>query len=191
MSKWSGGRTEIYHNKKIKQLIDEKKNHLKEHYEGPTDFFQQKLEEEETLSLEEKIEVLDEEIEDMRQEKEKLERIKEERKEQKTLKDKKERLQEKQEKLEEKSEEDFVDREEAEEQVLENLKDRAGAWQDMNDEEIKDTPAFDKKVERLVFDEDEFEDLRQEVEQLQEEVADLQGERPDWFLNLEQIEVTA
>jgi len=52
---WEGQGKHLYFNDQHKKLIEEKKQHLKDNYDGIGDFFLQKLREEEVLSPEEKL----------------------------------------------------------------------------------------------------------------------------------------
>jgi len=191
--KWEGSRAEIYFNEQIQELIKQKKNHLVETYEGPTEFFQRKLEREDVLSPEEKLEQIQEKKQEILNEEERLtEKIRERERDQK-LDELEDKLRDKQDRLDSLLSSEFVSREEAEQQALKSLKSdsRRGWTDDKNDEEIMDTRAFKKKVDKLVCTEDEVEDLKKEVDRLQRRVAELNEGREEWFLDLQEIEVSA
>jgi len=190
-SKWEGGGEKVYFNKEIIEVVNRKKEHLIQNYDGPTDFFQSKLEQEETLSPEEKLEQIEEKEEEIKSEKQRLkEKIRERERDQK-LSELEDKLRDKQDRLDSLLEGDFVSREEAEEKALNKLSDRSGAWSDMTESEIRDTRAFEKHVDELVCTEDDVEQLKKEVDRLQRNVAELNGGREDWFLELDSMEVTA
>jgi len=190
---WEGDSKHLYFNDKHKELIEEKKEHLKTNYDGIGDFFLQALIEEQTLSPEEKLKQIEEKEEEIKNEKQRLKDKIRQRERDEKLDELEDKLRSKQDKLDSLLGGDFVNREEAEQQALNSLKsDSRRDWtDDKSDEEIMDTRAFEKKVDKLVCTEDEVEELKKEVDRLQRKVAELNGGREEWFLDLQESEVSA
>lgn len=163
---WDGSRTEIRFNQRISELIEEKRDHLERNYRGPTNFFEQKLEEEDTLSLQEKIEREKRQIQERYRELKQLLREKSER----DLEDKKEKLERKKEKLLEAQNSDIKTVEEFREQKKDQYREMG------YDPEGEDSDMLERAVKSFKEDQPDVEQLQEEVEALEEEVQELQPE---------------
>jgi len=160
---------------------------LQGNYDGPSEFVREKLEKETALDIEERIKRAESKEKEAKEKRKRLERIKREREEQSALRDKKELLQEKQDKLRELADKDPISREDAERQALQQLNQRS-TFEKMGDEEVKETRAFDKKVDSLTADQNKDE-LVEDVQRLQKQVADLNGGPEDYFMDLQQSDM--
>ena len=176
----------IYLNEEAKEKLREIQDHLDENYENRSEFLREALKDEQALSLEERIRRLEEEREETDKQIEQLKRIKQEREQQDKLRDKRELLKEKQKKLREAQESDSLTREEAEEQVFDELEPRS-TFSDMSRSEIRDTRAFQKKVEELCSEVD-IDELVEDINRLQQQVAELNGGEEDYFMDLETVD---
>jgi myosin heavy subunit len=193
MGKFEGKRFRVYLDQEAQQRRDEILDHLQRNYDGPSDFVKQKLEEEQALSIEEKIQKLQSEMQEKEEELKKFKQIKREREEQDRLRDKKELLKDKQKKLRKlsgrngKTEQQI--REEVKEEHLENKPDR------FSDEEYleKKSDRIERVVESRLSSSPDLDELVESVQRLQGQVEELNGGREDWFLDLDQekLEVDA
>lgn len=183
MGDFRGKRWRPYLDKEARKIRDEKLDHLQRKYDGPSHFLKQKLKEEKALDLEERIQKVESEINNKKSDLEKLERIKNEREQQNKLRDKKELLKEKQKKLKKAQNKIDLSQEEAESRALAELRDHS-RFEDRDEEELRKTKAFEKKVDSLTGVDVDV--LVEDVERLQSDVADLNSGREDWFMDLDQ-----
>lgn len=193
MGDFGGKRWRPYLDEETQKIRDEKLDHLKRNYEGPTDFLKQKLKEEKVLDIEERIQKLESEIDDKKEDVDKLRRIKNEREQQDKLRDKKELLKQKQEKLrklsnrENKSEEEI--REQVKSDVFELCQDKAekdAVEKTANElfESERYQRRIQQKVEKQLEDQGKVDELVEDVQRLQRQVKELNGGREDWFMDL-------
>lgn len=187
MGDFSGTKWHPHLNEEARERRDEIRDHLEEKYENPSHFIREKLREEKALDIEERIRRKEMEKEQTEQDLKQLKQMKKDRNQRKELDEKEPVLKEKQEKLREVVSEDGMSREEAEKKVFAQLDDRA-AFQDMGEEEIKQTNSFKSKVEELVSSHD-VDQLVEEIIQLQERVQELNGGPEDYFMDLDQSDV--
>lgn len=180
-------RYHLYVNQKTKERMKEIENHLQEKYDGISDFVEKKMQEEQALDIDERIRRKKQEKREAKEDLKQLKQVKKDRNQRKELDEKEPVLKEKQEKLREVVSEDGMSREEAEKKVFAQLEDRA-AFQDMGEEEIKQTNSFKSKVEELVSSHD-VDQLVEEIIQLQERVQELNGGPEDYFMDLDQSDV--
>jgi len=200
MGSFDGKRWRAYLDEEAQEIRDEKLDHLKRNYNGPSDFLKKKLKEEDVLSVEQKIQKIESEIDEKKDDLEKFRQIQRQREVQDKLRDKKELLKEKQKKLRKvqrsgygsevdawyvaasrawkrcvkSAEHPKTDHESAVEAFEDkNLAGRVRAWKDRE---------LDKQVD--------VDELVEDVERLQDQVADLNSGREDWFLDVQSVEVT-
>lgn len=182
MGSFEGRTLKAYLDQEARDRRDEILDHLKRNYDGPSDFFKQKLKEEKALNVEERIQKLESEVWDKKEDLDKLRQIKNEREKQDKLRDKKELLKEKQKKLREASDKANLTKEDAEQEALNQLRNHS-RFSDMSEEELRELPAFERKVDSLLGI--DLDQLVEDVQRLQEQVADLNGGREEWFMDLE------
>ena len=200
MGNFDGQRWRPYLDKEAQEIRDEKIDHLKRNYNGPSDFIKQKLKEEDALTIEQKIQKIKSEIDEKKDDLEKFRQIQRQREMQDKLRDKKELLKEKQKKLRKvqrsgygsevdawyvaasrawkrcvKSAEHPKTDHESPVEAFEakNMAGKVQAWKNRH---------LDKQVD--------VDELVEDVERLQDEVAELNGGSEDWFLDVQSVEVT-
>lgn len=192
MGSFDGTRWRPYLDEEAQEIRDEKIDHLKRKYDGPSDFIKQKLKEEEVLSIEEKIQKFESEINEKKEDLEKLKQIKREREQQDKLRDKKELLKEKQKKLRKVQRESGLSREEIEQNLREEWEEnRVPSHIDVDEYIQNNKEMFERRVENRLEKTEDVDELVEDVQRLQEQVADLNGGREEWFMNLESVEVNA
>lgn len=175
---------QIYLNKEMKERVKQIQDHLEDNYEGKGDFLQAKLEQEQPLSLEDRIEKARKKREEFEEKEQRLKQIKRERSQQDKLRDKRELLKEKQKKLEEvqesgvKSEADLLRREAFA---------RVNRGYSIENHEIQEyiRNAVDSKLESRP----DVNELVEDVQRLQRQVAELNGGEENYFMDLEAVEV--
>lgn len=176
---WKGGRSNIYHGDEIQDIIEEIYPHLDEKYEGPTDFFRQKLKEEkeEAATIQDKINEFQKKKRIAEERIEELEKLKEEKKKKEKLRRLKNQLESKQEKYQELKDKDLMTVEEKRQELEDKL----------------DTDQFGSLIEEKVEEHcqkleerKDLDKLRQEIKNLQQEIRDLQelDSSPEWFLEV-------
>lgn len=175
-------------NKEARENIREMRDHLEENYNGLAHFVREKLDEENSLSVDEKIQRLESEMSEKEERLERLKQIKSEREEQSRLRDKRELLKQKQDKLQTLFSEDKC-REEVRSEIVEKYREKAkssGRVDDI-DEHLK-KERVQARISREVENElsgPDIDELVEDVQRLQAEVADLSGGREDYFLDLD------
>lgn len=200
MGSFGGKRWRAYLDQEAQKIRDQKLDHLKRNYSGPSDFVKKQLKEEEVLSLEQKIEKVESEIEEKKSDLQKFRQIKRQREQQDKLRDKKELLKEKQKKLRTIQRNDVKSEEEvladAAHQILARCEDKASKESVDEDRfELFGKDRYQRRVDRLVekrsVNMSRVDDLVESVQRLQNQVADLNGGPEDWFLELDKVEVSA
>jgi len=186
MGDFDGQRWRPYLDEEARERRDEIIEHLKRNYDGPSDFIKQKLIEEETLSIDEKIQKLEDDVEEKKEDLQKFKTIKREREQQDKLRDKKELLKQKQSKLEEIRDEGVDSFHEI---MMYEIKQREKRGYDCSDPELARTVL--NRAERKFEKQPDVDELVEEVERLQRQVKELNGGREDWFLDLQSVEVSA
>lgn len=193
MGSFEGNNWKIYLNKETRERVHEIKQHLEKNYEGPSDFVQQKLVDEKTLSVEQQIEKKQTELKNLQSDLEQLKQIKREREQMDKLRDKKELLKEKQKKLRKLGNQNTLSREQIRAEIVEKMREKAESSPkigDIDDYLQKDRikTRINRKVESRVQSTGSVDDLVEDVERLQKQVAELNGGREDWFMDLTQQE---
>jgi len=186
-------RWKVYLDKPTKEKLREILDHLEDKYDGPSDFVQQKIQEEQALSIEERIKRAEQEEEEAQQKKERLKRIKQEREQQDKLRDKRELLKEKQKKLREIADKDEKSRSEVRKEVVEEMREKAEGSPKINDvDEYLEKDSIQRKIDRRVdsrFSSSEDKDeLVEGINRLQKQVAELNGGEEDYFMDLETVD---
>ena len=189
-------RWKVYLDKPTKEKLHEIKEHLEENYEGPSDFVQKKIQEEEVLDIDQRIERAKQKEERHRNERKKLEQIKSEREEASKLRDKRELLKEKQKQLRKISDKGIKSEEEIRQEQVQHFREKAmnsGKVDDvdehMNKERVQNM--IDRRVKKKASSNPDVDELVESVERLQSEVAELNGGREEYFMDIEAEEVTA
>jgi len=185
-------RWKVYLDKPTKEKLREILDHLEDNYDGPSDFVQQKIQEEQALSIEERIKRAEQEEEEAQQKKERLKRIKQEREQQDKLRDKRELLKEKQKKLRELADKEQKSRSEVREEVVEEMREKAEGSPKIDDvDEYLEKDSIQTKISRRVdreFSSSQNKDeLVECINRLQKQVAELNGGKEDYFMDLETV----
>jgi len=183
----------VYLDKETKEKIREIQDHLEANYNGKSDFVQQALQDEQALSIEERIRRLEEEREETDKQIEQLKRIKQEREQQDKLRDKRELLKEKQKKLREIADKDEKSRSEVRKEVVEEMREKAEGSPKIDDvDEYLEKDSIQRKIDRRVdsrFSSSEDKDeLVEDINRLQKQVAELNGGEEDYFMDLETVD---
>jgi len=180
---WEGSAIRISLNKDARDLIEEKRNHLEENYEGPSHFFRQKLEEEEVLSVDEKIKQIRTQKQELENKLSKYQQIKNERSKQQLLNQKKQELKTLQESLKQVRMNELPTESDIRQEETEKRKERG---YDVSDSKVQE--AIERRVRKRLENQPDVKELRSRISQLQSEVAELNGGREDWFMDLSQQE---
>jgi len=183
VSEWNKQYWKIYLDKETRRRIEEILDHLDEHYEGPSDYVQQKLMQEDALSIEERIQRNKQKKQEFDEKIERLKRIKQEREQSKKLKDKKELLKSKQEKYEKIMDEGLRSEEEIRQEKKRKRKERG---HDLDDPEIQEY--IDRSVQRELEKQPDVNELIKDIKRLQSEVEELESQK-DWFIEEGKLEV--
>lgn len=183
MSEWNKQYWKIYLDKETRRRVEEILDHLDDHYEGPSDYVQQKLMEEDALSIEERIRRNKQKKQEFDEKIERLKQIKKEREQSKKLQDKKELLKTKQKRYREILEEGLKSEEEIREERRQKRKERG---HDLSDPEIQ--KYIEKNVQRQLDKQPDVEELIQDIERLQSEITELESQK-DWFIDESKLEV--
>lgn len=177
---------QIYLNEEMKERVKQIQDHLEDNYEGKGDFLQAKLEQEQPLSLEDRIEKARKKREEFEEKEQRLKQIKRERSQQDKLRDKRELLKEKQKQLR-KIQESGLN---SEAQLLkEQALARVNRGYDIRDEEIQEY--IRDSVDRALEKRPDLDELVEDVQRLQRQVAELNGGEEDYFMDLGDLEVKA
>lgn len=184
--KWEGSRAEIYFNQEIQELIRQKKDHLVTNYEGPTDFFQTQLQQEDVLSPEEKLQQIQDKKQEVMREEERLQQIIKEREKDQKLDELEDELRDKQDELRSVRESGVKSFSEL---MFEESEKRKARGHDVSDPRV--AWRLKSRVERMIESRPDVEELEKEVDRLQRRVAELNGGREDWFIELDKMEVSA
>ena len=183
MGSFSGKDTwKIYLDKQTKEKVQELADYLENNFEGPSDYVQTKLQEEDTLTDREKYEKFKQKRDEFEKKAQQMKQVIEDRKVQDKIKDKKELLKQKQEKLREinqsgfKSEEEIRDEEE---------KKRREKGYDLSRDMVKQ--AVENAVDRRLDNRPDVDELVEEVQRLQKQIGELQNEDEEWFMDLEPV----
>jgi len=174
----------VYLDEKSREKLHEIKQHIEENYGGISSFVQAKIQEEQPLSIEQKIQQAKQEEREAAERRKQLEQIHNERQEQSALRDKRELLEQKQEKLQELDgapSKDVV-RSRVEDEMLERKPSR------FSDEEYleKKKRQIDRRVESRLDEMPDVEQLVEDIQRLQDEICDLNGgEDLDCFMDVE------
>jgi len=200
MGSFDGVRWRPYLDEEAQRIRDEKLDHLKRKYDGPTDFVQQKLKEEEVLSLEQKIEKIQSEIENKEKDLNKFKQIKRQREQQDKLRDKKELLKQKQKELRNVQRRGGLTEEDAlanaAHKVWSKCKDKA---EKPKNSEFSVIELFRKdRYQRRVYHykdkqlegTEKINELVEDVQRLQDQVAELNGGPEEYFMDLQKTEVS-
>jgi len=178
---WEGSAIRISLNKDARDLIEEKRNHLEENYEGPSHFFRQKLEEEEVLSVDEKIKQIRTQKQELESKLDKYQQIKNERSKQQLLNQKKQELKKLQDRLKQVRSNNLRSESEIRQEETEKRKERG---YDVSDSKVQE--AIERRVRKRLENQPDVEELRSRISQLQSEVAELNGGgEEDWFMDLQ------
>ena len=201
MGSFEGKYWKIYLDEKTRERRDEILDHLKAEYNGPSDFTQQALMDEQAMSLEERIERKQQDIEEQKNELQQLKQIHREREQQDKLRDKKELLKEKQRKLRKIQRRGNVTEEDAlcnaATQVWNTCVEKAGKPKnsDVSARDLFSKDRYQRRVQHFkqkqLESSEDVDQLVEDVQRLQGQVAELNGGREDWFLDLQGVEVSA
>jgi len=200
MGSFGGTRWRPYLDEEAQEIRDEKLDHLKRKYDGPTDFVKQKLKEEEVLSLEQKIDKVQSEIENKQKDLDKFKQIKRQREQQDKLRDKKELLKQKQKQLKQVQRRGGLTEKDAlanaAHQVWNKCSSKASKPRN-SDLTVVDLFTKDRYQRRVYHVKDKqlegtekIDELVEDVERLQNQVAELNGGPEDCFMELESMEVS-
>ena len=186
-------RWKVYLDKPTKEKLREILDHLEEKYDGPSDFVQQKIQEEQALSIEERIQRKKQEKQEAESDLERLKRIKQEREQQDKLRDKRELLKEKQKKLREVADSGEKSRDEIREEVVEEMRKKAEGSPKIDDvEEYVDRDNVQRRIDRRVdsrfSSSEDVDELVEDINRLQKQVAELNGGEEDYFMDLETVD---
>lgn len=171
---WKGGRTEIYHNSEINQLIQDILPHLQEEYEGPTDFFLCKLKEEkeEAASIQDKIEQQKKQKRIVENRLDELRNLQEKRNRKQQIKNLKRRLKSKQQTLKDVQSQDLCSVDERRKQLESDLD--VEEFSDLIDDKVEE---HRKKLE----DRPDESELKEEISSIQDEICRLtEGDESDF-----------
>lgn len=185
MGDFGGKRWRPYLDEEAQKIRDEKLQHLKENYEGPSDFIKKKLKEEKVLDIEERIRRAEKDLEEEKERLEKLKQVKKERDQQDRLRDKKQLLKDKQERLKE-IQESGMSEEAVRKRVRQRqLKRKPPRYSDEEYLEMK-SDRVDRMVENRLESQSDLDELVEEVRRLQGQVEELNGgEGLPWFMDLD------
>lgn len=172
----------IYLDKQTKQKVKDLADYLENNFEGPSDYVQTKLQEEDTLSDREKYEKFKQKRDEFEEKAQQMKQVIQDREKQDKLRDKKELLKQKQSKLEEVRDTGFKSREEIRE---EEFAKRENSNHDFSEEEMKE--AVDRAVERKLDKRLDVDELVEEVQRLQNQISELQNEDEEWFMDLQPV----
>lgn len=200
MGNFSGKRWQPYLDEETQEIRDEKLDHLKRNYDGPSDFIKQKLKEEDALTVEQKIEKVQSEIKEREEDLKKFKQIKRQREQQDKLRDKTELLREKQKKLRKVQRKDFGTEVDAWYQAASRAwkRSKKSVQHTKTDHETVAEAFHDKNMEkkvrawkdRAMDNRVDVDELVEDVQRLQDQVEKLNGSRKDWFLDLQKVEVS-
>jgi len=192
MGSFEGRTWKIYLDEETREQVHQIKEHLQEHYDGPSDFVQEKLHEEEALDIDERINRARQEKKELDEKLSRLQQMKTDREEASMLRDKRELLKSKQEKLTEMRKEDnsvSKSREEVRQEVVEEIREKCRSSPKVDDvDEHLESERVQSRIEHRVdsrMPDKDVDQLVQDVRRLQEEVAELNGGRESYFLDLE------
>jgi|APHM01.1.fsa_nt_gi hypothetical protein len=175
----------VYLNQETRDELREIMPHLEENYNGPSDFVQQKIHEEQPLSIEEQIDRAEQDKNDAETRLKRLRSIKRERESKEKLESLRTELRSKQHKLREARESSSMSEAEALHAACQRELSNKPARFDKSSYLEKKARRVSRRAEKLTGDGRDVGSLKREVEELQEQVAELNGGREDWFISLD------
>jgi len=181
----------VYLDDETRQQIREIMHHLEDNYEGPSDFVQQKIKEEQPNSLAQRIKRAEQQKQDAEDKLDHLKEIRRERNQEERLEDLRDKLRSKQQELQEAEQSKVLS--EAEALQLACDKELEHKMSNMPDTQYLEKKArrVKRRADKLMDSSADVQSLREEVSDLQNRVADLNGGREDWFLELQEGGVSA
>jgi exonuclease VII large subunit len=177
-------RYHLYINQDTLERMKEIEDHLKDNYDGISDFVEQKMQEEQALSLEERIKRKRQNLEKQKKELNQLEQVKNDRETQDKLRDKRELLKEKQRKLREIQEKGVNT-----EHVLLREKALAAVNRGYDISSDRAQSIVREQVDRELEERPDLDELVESVQRLQRQVAELNGGEESYFMDLGELEV--
>jgi chromosome segregation ATPase len=181
----------VYLDQETQDELREIMPHLEEHYDGISDFVQQKIHEEQPLSIEQQIEQAEEEKDDVEERLKRLRSIKREQESREKLESLRSELRSKQDKLREAQESSSMSEADALYAACQRELEYKRAQFTKVEWLEKKADRVSRKAEKLMGDGRDVGSLKREVEELQEQVAELNGGREDWFISLDSEAVEA